>query len=354
VIGLASGLSAGGAADGVALERNVERLGALAVPGDSFELLHFALLTDAVSVEVDAGVVLADPVVIVHVIDPVGGTGGKSPVLVPHTVVSLAEGSEASVVELFVTPAGDAVAAGDSGPSALVLPIAELQVADAAHLAYTGMQALPDSFWEIASQVSTIGRDASLRSFSAGLGGGYARLRSDSRLLGQNGHASLCAAYLGTGRQVLDFRTLQSHEAPRTESDLLFKGAVADTARSVYTGMIRILHGAVKSNAFQTNQNLVLSEGAHADSVPNLDIHENDVKCSHASTVGPIDEDQRYYLESRGVEPTEAERLIVFGFFSDLASRAPVAGITRWIERLVSAKLSTGSRLGSTIGEPNG
>jgi Fe-S cluster assembly protein SufD len=104
-------------------------------------------------------------------------------------------------------------------------------------------------------------------------------------------------------------------------------GAVADRAHSVYSGLIRVRRGAVRSDAMQTNHNLVLDEGAHADSVPNLDIEENDVKCSHGSTVGPVDEDQRYYLESRGVEPEMAERLIVAGFFDDIASRVPVSGI---------------------------
>ena len=107
---------------------------------------------------------------------------------------------------------------------------------------------------------------------------------------------------------------------------------MADTARSVYSGLIRIRNGARGADAFQTNHNLVLSEGAHADSVPNLDIEENDVRCSHASTVGPVDEEQRYYLESRGIEPAVAERLIVLGFFSDLAGRAPFPGVGRWVE----------------------
>ena len=119
---------------------------------------------------------------------------------------------------------------------------------------------------------------------------------------------------------------------------------MADVARSVYSGLIRIRNGAHGANAFQTNHNLVLSEGAHADSVPNLDIEENDVRCSHASTVGPIDEDQRYYLETRGIEPAVAERLIVLGFFSDLAGRAPFPGIGAWVEEAVAAVWPDASR----------
>ena len=136
---------------------------------------------------------------------------------------------------------------------------------------------------------------------------------------------------------MLDFRTLQARRAPRTTSDLLFMGAVADTSHSVYSGLIRIRRGTVKSDAVQTNHNLVLDAGAHADSVPNLDIEENDVKCSHGSTVGPVDEDQRYYLESRGVEPERAEQLIVAGFFESIADQVPVPGAHDLVGRSLAA-----------------
>jgi Fe-S cluster assembly protein SufD len=116
---------------------------------------------------------------------------------------------------------------------------------------------------------------------------------------------------------------MQDHAAPRTHSDLLFKGAVAGTSRSVYTGLIKIRDDAEKSEAFQTNRTLTLSRGAWAESVPNLEIETNDVKCSHASAVGPIDAEQRYYLESRGIPPEVAERLVVLGFFRDVLDGLP-------------------------------
>jgi Fe-S cluster assembly protein SufD len=162
--------------------------------------------------------------------------------------------------------------------------------------------------------------------------------------VGQGGSSELLAAFFGEGEQMHDFRTLQEHAAPRTTSDLLFKGAVGDTARSVYSGMIRIHPGAKGSKAFQTNRNLVLSEGAHADSVPNLDIQENDVRCSHASAVGPIDPDHRYYLESRGVRPEAADRLILLGFFDDLFARVTVPGIRGHLVSEVATRLGQATR----------
>ena len=122
---------------------------------------------------------------------------------------------------------------------------------------------------------------------------------------------------------MLDFRTFQDHAAPDTTSNLLFKGAVGGHSRSVYTGLIRVRKNARGTNAFQTNRTIKLSDDAWAESVPNLEIENNDVRCSHASAVGPIDEDQRFYLESRGVPPGPAERLIVEGFFLDVLAQLP-------------------------------
>ena len=141
-----------------------------------------------------------------------------------------------------------------------------------------------------------------------------------------------------------DFRTLQDHVAPRTTSDLLFKGAVQDTARSVYTGLIRIGHEARGSVAYQTNRNLTLSAGAWAESVPNLEIETNDVRCSHASSVGPVDAEQLFYLESRGVPTATAERLVVLGFFDEVLSQLPVGSMAIELRAQVAAKLDRRTR----------
>jgi Fe-S cluster assembly scaffold protein SufB len=157
--------------------------------------------------------------------------------------------------------------------------------------------------------------------------GDYARVRTESRLVGTGAEARQIAVYFGEGTQMHDFRTFQEHVAPDTTSNLLFKGAVQDHARSVYTGLITGRQDARGTNAFQTNRNIKLSEDAWAESVPNLEIENNDVHCSHASAVGPIDEEQRFYLESRGVPPSVAERLIVAGFFDEVIDRLPVPAV---------------------------
>ena len=311
-------------------------------PGD-FLLLNEAFAVDPLIVDIAPGAVIEDPVVVVHV---VSGDGGEA--VFPRTLVRSGASSRAGVVEIVVdvdagllaalpSPSSPTSVTGSAGGLGhLVVPLTEIDVADDATLSFVSVQSLGTDTWQLAHQGSTIGANATLQSFAVALGGDYARLRTDSALRGESGTSLLRAAFIGRDDQMLDFRTLQDHLAPRTTSDLLFMGAVADHAHSVYSGLIRVRRGAVRSDAMQTNHNLVLDEGAHADSVPNLDIEENDVKCSHGSTVGPVDEDQRYYLESRGVEPEVAERLIVAGFFEAIADQVPIDGTRSMVGRALA------------------
>jgi Fe-S cluster assembly protein SufD len=297
--------------------------GAIAGEPDALTVLNAAFTLAPLTVRIAKGAVVADPVVIVHWLD----AGGAA--VFPRTHVHVGEAAEVTVVEV----------AASADVDALTVPVTELDVSDAARLRYLNLQTLGLSTWQIGLQASRVGRDASLTSASVAFGGDYARVRTDSTLSGQGGSSRLLAVYFGEGRQMHDFRTLQAHEAPKTLSDLLFKGAVAGSAHSVYSGLIRVRKGAAGTNAFQTNRNLVLNEGAHADSVPNLEIEENDVRCSHASAVGPIDEDQRFYLESRGVPPAVADRLIVLGFLDDVLSQTPVPSLLPWLRQELAAKL---------------
>jgi len=296
---------------------------------DVFDHLADAFLRDALVLSVPPRARIEHPIVVVHLLGSRQASEASALAVFERTVIELGEAAEATVIELFVS--------GED--PLLVVPIVDLFVGDAAVLSYNAIQQLGVRAWQIGHQRIRAGRDATVRTFTASLGAEYARFRTESVLAGQGGSAELLAAYLGDGSQVHDFRTLQEHGAPRTTSDLVFKGAVAGTARSVYSGLIRMRHGARGADAFQTNRNLVLSEGAHADSVPNLDIEENDVRCSHASAVGPIDREQRFYLEARGVPPTVAERLILLGFFDDLWARIAAPGIRAHLVAAVAARL---------------
>jgi Fe-S cluster assembly protein SufD len=295
---------------------------------DAFTTLHDAFLAGGAFVKVPRGVVIDRPIVILH------WSEGDGLASFPHTLVVAEDGAEATVFDRYgSTDTG----AGTTGH--LVDAVVELIVGDNAHVRYLSVQEHGPRTWQIALQRAHLGRDASLKSSVVALGGAYARLRSESLLAGSGAESDLTAVYFGDGDQMLDFRTLQDHDAPNTRSDLLFKGAVEDTAQSVYSGLIRIRRGGQKSVAFQTNRNLVLTEGAEAKSVPNLEIEADDVKCSHASTVGPVDDDQLYYLATRGVPPEEAERLIVLGFFDDVFDRLPVPSLVAPLRRSVVEKI---------------
>jgi Fe-S cluster assembly protein SufD len=291
---------------------------------DAFVTLNAAFVDRPLSLKVARGKVLADPIVVVHWLDADGAT------LFPRTMVEVADGGEACVIEILAS----------TDVAALMIPVTELDVAGGARLRHVAIQVLGPRVWHVGLQSSRVGRDADCLSHTVAFGGEYARVRTDSSLVGQGGTSHLRAVYFGEGNQMHDFATLQSHTGKHTTSNLLFKGAVANSSHSVYRGIIQVQKGASGTNAFQTNRNLVLDEGAHADSVPTLEIEENDVSCSHASAVGPIDEEQRFYLESRAVPPEVADRLIVFGFLDDALEPVPVPSLLPWLRETLAAKIA--------------
>jgi Fe-S cluster assembly protein SufD len=346
-------------------------------PPDAFGVLHRAFSADPVLVGLGGGRQVEGLVLVVHVVAqaPLGGLGRA---VFPELRVEVGEGARLGLVEVLASlppghsPSSTGVAregsaafdravsdravsdraasdhevavwaAPPGGPLAVL--VSGWQVGAGGQLDYGGIQALDASASAVVFQASGVERDGRLRALTAATGAGWARVRTDAAVFGPGARSELLAGFVAQGRQVLDFRTFQDHQAPFGESELLFKGAVGDRARSVNSGLIRVRRGARGTNAYQTNHNLVLSEGARADSVPNLDIEENDVRCSHASTVGPIDEEQRYYLACRGIEPVVADRLVVRGFFGDLVSRAPIGAVGAWLDRTVAARLGQAER----------
>jgi len=300
----------------------VGRLPALPEQADAITWLHHSLAVDPIVIDVPSGVIVQEPIVVRHQ-GPADGIAAA-----PQLVVRLGEASAATVVEQQ-----------DGGGSGLLLPGTYVLAAQAAQAGFVSVQQLDRATWVIAALDIDAQQESNVTVGLAGFGGDYARLRTDCRLTGRGASGTLLAAYFGDGDQTLDYRTFQDHAAPDTTSNLLFKGTVSDRSRSVYTGLIRVAKDARGTNAFQTNRNIKLSDDAWAESVPNLEIENNDVHCSHASAVGPIDEDQRFYLESRGVPTHVAERLIVSGFFADVLDRVPVHGAVHDLRAAIETKL---------------
>jgi Fe-S cluster assembly protein SufD len=289
---------------------------------DGIDALHDGLVAEVVTITVPAGVVVEKPIIVVHSVEAEGGASA------PHLVVRAGADSEVTIY--------DHQQSGDV--AALVLPQVELDVADAARVSYVNVQLWGARVWQLGRQSSRVGKEATFTSTTVALGGDYARLAVESTMTGKGGSGALRAVYFGDRHQMHDFRTLQDHVAPNTSSELLFKGALDDHARAVYTGLIHIGKEASGVNAFQTNRNVKLSEHAWAESVPNLEIENNDVRCSHASAVGPVDEEQRFYLESRGVQPDAADQLIVLGFLDEVLEDFAVRGAVPLVRAELLAK----------------
>lgn len=295
---------------------------ALGETTDALGALHDAF-AEPVEIHVAEGRVI-ERIVVVHRYD----TGGVASF--PRLVVRAAQGAQVSVIEVFVSP---------DGLPTLAFPVTELIVERDAVLRHASVQVLGDASWQIARLASTVAQGGTLRSGTAAFGGDYSRLRIDTVLAGRGANGDLVAGYFGSGSQLLDFRTFQDHVAPDTTSNLLFKGALGGKSASVYTGLIKIRPDARGSQAFQTNRNLKLSDDAWAESVPNLEIENNEVQCSHASTVGPIDPEQRFYLESRGVPSDRAERLIVKGIFDEVVDALDVGPFEPFIRERLDREL---------------
>lgn len=212
-----------------------------------------------------------------------------------------------------------------------MIPQIETTVADGANLTVTRAQHWGVDTLEFGYHRILVGRDATVRLGDVGLGGATSRLDLTVDLAGRGGSFEMMGAYFGDRRQVMDYRVVINHRAPNTSSNVFLKGAVEDAAESVFSGLLKIFPDASKVSAFETNRNLVLSEDAKAHSVPNLEILCDDVVCGHGSTVGPLEADHIYYLQSRGLRRDRAERLLVRGFFEEIIQAIPagLAGPTR-------------------------
>jgi Fe-S cluster assembly protein SufD len=289
--------------------------------GDTFALLNAALAPSTTVIRVAAGVNVAEPIVVLN--------QSSTSASFSRTQLHVGRGAGVTIVEYF-----------EGGENALVVPVSEYRIEDNGSLQLITYQRLAPSAWHVARTTGHLARDARLHQAVVGFGAHYDRSRNDAEMLGSGAANELRTTFLGSGDQVHDFRTRQFHVAPRTTSTLLSKGAVAGSSRCVYTGLIEIEKGAKRTDARQTNHNLLLSKNAHADSVPNLDIRENDVMCAHASSVGPLDDLQRWYLESRGVTPDDAQRLLIQGFFYEMLSALPEQ-LAELVERDVATVLAS-------------
>jgi Fe-S cluster assembly protein SufD len=292
---------------------------------DRFTALHAAFFTGGTFLYVPDGVVIDEPIIGRHT----SHEGGSA--FLPHTLIVAGRGARFHYLDEYLGQ--DDEAAGYRTGSA------EIFVGEGAEVGYVSLQKWGRNAWHLGDQRARLEKDAKLKLFNVTLGGRFSKTRVEASLVGQGAEAELKAIYFASGNQFFDFHTLQDHQVGNTRSDLLFKGALQDTAHAVYAGLIRIEKGAARSDAYQANRNLVLSDHAKATSIPMLEIDNNDVRCTHGATVGPVDPQHMFYLRSRGIPEPTARRMLVQGFFGDVLDRIPFEHARNLIEADLEARL---------------
>ena len=289
-------------------------------------LLHSSLVSTACVVQVKKGALLKDALCLSSMMQSEVGAA------VPYAIVELEPGSNVTIVDDL-----------DFKEPLFLFPRLEFLIRANACLNFISIQRLGSGSTYLARHRFHLRRDASLRAFHLSLGASLARLDYDCRLYEPGAAAELCALYLADGQRHVDFHPLQEHLAPHCSSNLLCKGVLRDQARGVYYGLIRVAEAAQKTDAYQKNKNLLLSPRAHVDSIPNLEIRANDVKCSHGATAGRVSADELFYLMTRGLSHAQAEQLLVEGFFEDVMAKIADATIHEYVRRLVWERVNHGT-----------
>ena len=248
-----------------------------------------------------------------------------------HSLVVLEEGAEAFFVDAYRSETQER--------QAFASAVVELIVRKDAKLRYVQVQDWGRHVWNFMTERATLANDATLNSLHVALGSRFTKNSIGSHLRGPNTLAEMLGIYFADGDQFFDHHTWQLHESPYAKSDLEFKGALKDSARSVYSGLIKVSEHAQKTDAYQQNRNLVLSRTARADSIPNLEIGANDVRCTHGATISQVEEEHIFYLQARGIPRTEAQKLIVEGFFRPVIDRIPVEEIQGFLQAAIGRKV---------------
>ena len=314
-----------------AVERHGELLRRLlateAVPAEEgkFPALNAALWSDGIFLYVPRGVVLELPVRVTRWVGEAGAAFFTRTLIVAEPL------SQVSYV--------DEVVSDDLSAQTLCSSVVEVLARDGAHVQYVSLQRLGQGAFHLAQQRTLAGRDATLDTLNISLGATTSRVDLNARLLGPGANSDMLGLYFGDGHQHFDYNTSQDHVAPNAKSDLLYKGALDGRARAVFRGIIRVHPGAQQTDAHQTIRNLLLSSEARADALPNLEIEADDVKCSHAATVGQLDDEALFYLMSRGLPREQAERLVVLGFLGEVLARLPMGGVVEKATRVIIEKL---------------
>ncbi|MBM4436318.1 MAG: Fe-S cluster assembly protein SufD [Actinobacteria bacterium] len=290
-----------------------------------FEALNAALWAGGALVYVPRDVALAAPIL-------VAVSGTQAAQIYPHTLVVLASGARANVVEWWTSPA--------DGPLAVANGVVEVEIGAGASLTLTHVQAWGATVRSILTQRAILAREAKVVTTNVTLGGRFHKASVDAAIQGPGADVRMNAVYYLTDQQFVDHHTLQDHVATDATSDLLFAGALDGASRSVYQGTIIVQRHAQRSNAYQKNLNLMLGKGSRADSIPQLEIKADDVRCTHGATTSTVDPRHLFYLQTRGLSAQQARALMLDGYFEPVLERLPDASVRDVVRSQVQGKVA--------------
>lgn len=294
------------------------------VDEDKFSLLHAALFQSGTFCYIPAGIELDQPLGSLVTLAHGGGT------FLHHTLIVVGDGARASFVELY-----DGGGEGET----LAVPITEVILERGAKATYAAVQNWQPNVVEIAYRRALVGQEASAFVGFGALGGRLDLSFSGAVLNGRGGHCELSGFYLPQAGQHVCCTTLQDHRVGECTSNLLFKGALLDQAKTIFRGVVKVHRDAQKTDAYQTNNNLLLGDEARADSLPILEIEADDVRCSHGATLSTLDEEDLFYLRSRGLSLETARNMVINGFFEPVLEQIPVPGLRAQVAAEISTRV---------------
>jgi Fe-S cluster assembly protein SufD len=289
-----------------------------------FAALHKARVTSGTFLYVPRGVEIELPIEVFHWLH---GSGGST---FPHTLLIADDMSKVTLVDYFESADADA--------PGFACGVNDLYAGAGAKLTYIAVQNWSRKTLAFHINSTQVGRDASAIGMHMNLGASYTRSESVSRLIGAGGRSDMLSLAVAGGAQEFDQRTLQDHRERNTTSDLLYKNSLADKARTIFAGLIRVEPHAHYTDAYQKVRNLLLSDDAEANSMPGLEILADQVRCTHGATSGQIDDEELFYMLSRGIPRNVAQQLIVFGFLDEVVQRLQAPAVEEKLRDFVRRK----------------
>jgi Fe-S cluster assembly protein SufD len=290
-----------------------------------FAALHKSLVQAGTFLWIPRGLEIDDPFEVFHLVQ------GEGAAVFPHTLVIAEDNSRVTLLEHFVSanPEDRGFACG----------VNDLVLKPGSKLNYVSIQEWSRKFVSVQVNSTVAAKDSAALNLALNFGGKYSRLESVSRMVDSGARSDMLAISVARDAQEFDQRTLQDHQKPDTTSDLLYKNALHDQSRTIFSGLIKVEPGAHRTDAYQKVRNLLLSDEAEANSMPGLEILADDVRCTHGATSGQVEPEELFYLKSRGIDDLAAKRLIARGFLNEVVDRLSEERLCEYLHQQIEARL---------------